>query len=375
MIYLITFILSIAACYTGKTFEHKKKYKPFSLLAYGIAVAVLVILAGCRDYTIGTDIRIYGNPLFYAACRYRSFSAYFTDYFSWAEVGYLALNYIVSRLTATPHWFFACVALVICLGFFIGIYRMKGHISLTYSWILFILLFYGPSFNLMRQMMAMAILFMGSIHLLNRKYVRFLPYVIVGTMFHQTLVVFAVAVIVLMIAVTTISRSMVRLLVITGAVVFVFGYERVLQFLLTNMILNEKYSRYFLEASGTIGLNPIIQRAFPIVLFTIFAKEKGSKEGEKDSIGNFLMINMIVDLILVTMGKIYASSMSRIAFYFSIFNLYGYPYFLNKVRSPKNRTILSVVLIVMFAGIWIYQFVYRGNAEIYPYTSEVLGIG
>lgn len=370
MIYLFVFLISIVSCYIGEKTGTSKKLLKY--VFYGFAIIVLVIFAGCRDYTIGTDVRIYGNPLFYNAIRYQNLQDYLADNLMTVDAGYLVLNFIVSRFTASAHWLYAFIGLVIYLCSFIGIYRMRDRISVTFSWTFFILLFYAFSFNLMRQMMAMAIVFMGSIHLLNKNYIRFLPYVIIGMLFHQTSMIFSFAIIIMMIAMNAIDRKLFCFLIIAGAIALVFAYAPLLQFLLSHGILSEKYSRYILEASGTVSINPIIQRSVPIILFYIFGEKNWD---EKDNFSNFFMAMMLMDLILASMRGIYASTMIRVSLYCSIFNIYGYSYFLRKITPKNNRIIIGVMLVVMFAGIWIYQIVYKGGQAIFPYTSEVLGIG
>lgn len=372
MIYFLTFIFSIALCYAGEKLEKAKKYSFFPYILYGLSVLLLVILAGCRDYTIGTDIRIYGNLIFNGAKGHSNFSYFFRDYGWRAESLYLLLNFVISRLTDSAHWLYAAIGAIMYTGFFVGLYRFRDRISLTYGWTIFILLFYGTSYNMMRQMLAMSMLFMGSIHVLNKKYVRFLPYVILAALFHQTAIVFSVAIIGMRILIPKRHKGFYQFLVIIGAFSLVFGYSYILQWLMRYGILATKYSQYIYEYDyNNIAINPLIQRAFPIVMFLVFSKIKYKDEEE---IRVFLQSMMYLDLILIIMGSLGAFPLQRVASYCSIYNLYAYPFFVKRISLDQNRRIVGALIVVALIGIWIYQYVYRGSSEIFPYTSELLGI-
>lgn len=371
MIYFFTFIFSIALCYAGEKLDKAKKYSFFPYILYGLSVLLLVILAGCRDYTIGTDIRIYGNSIFNVAKGYSNFSYYLRDYGWRAEPLYLLLNFLISRLTDSAHWLYAAIGAIMYTGFFIGLYRFRDRMSLTYGWAIFILLFYGTSYNLMRQMLAMSMLFMGSIHVLNKKYVRFLPYVILAALFHQTAIVFSVAIIGMRSLIPKKNKKLYQFIIIMGAFFLIFGYSYILQWLIGLGILAAKYSQYIYQYNFNIAINPLIQRAFPIIMFLVFSKIE-SKDDEEIRV--FLSSMMYLDFILIIMGSIGASPLQRVAYYCSTYNLYAYPFFVRRICSSQNRRIVGALIVIALIGIWIYQFVYRGNSEIFPYTSELLGI-
>ena len=60
--YLITFLISILLC--GCAELAMKHSRAGGVLLLGAAVLPPVFLAGARDFTVGTDIRAYGNYVF-----------------------------------------------------------------------------------------------------------------------------------------------------------------------------------------------------------------------------------------------------------------------------------------------------------------------
>lgn len=371
MIYFFSFTVSIALCWVGEKTEIRRS-KKLSFVLWFFSILILVSLAGFRDYTVGTDIRIYGNLIFRGAVGYHDPGRFIRDYGWRAEPLYLILNYAISRLTNSAHWLYATIGAIMYTCFFIGLYRCRDRISLTYGWTVFILLFYAQSFNMMRQMLAMSMIFMGSIHILKKKYIRYLPYAILAALFHQTSIVFSVAIIGMRILIPKKNKWFYQFFIILSACFLIFGYSYLLQWLTKLGMLAEKYNQYIYQYRNSIAINPLIQRSFPIILFYFFTRVKYKDE---EDVRVFLLSMMFLDLILVTMGSLGDSPLQRVAFYCSIYNLYAYPFFLRRIRTDDNKAIVGTLIIVALTGIWIYQVVYRGNGEIWPYTSEVLGIG
>ncbi len=109
--YLITFLISILLC--GCAELAMKHSRAGGILLLGAAVLPPVFLAGARDFTVGTDIRAYGNYVFTYA-RFSSNPITFMWRKSDIEPFYKGLAAFVSRFTDNPHWFYFATALVIC---------------------------------------------------------------------------------------------------------------------------------------------------------------------------------------------------------------------------------------------------------------------
>lgn len=382
MTYFFTFLFSILLCYIGENLNRKNhnfpKFKFASYICFECAVLLLVLLAGFRDYSVGTDTSGYGLAVFRWAKQANSLSdlikshgVFVADSSSTQaiEILYLVLNYAISRLTDSPHWAFAMIGLIIYGGFFIGIYRFREKISITYAWVFFILLMFAYSMNMMRQMMAMAIMFMGSIHIIKQKYWRFVPYIIVAFFFHQTAVLFAATFIVIRILLLRANRRIYKAIILIGSVAVILAYNELLDLAISIGILTEKMGMYSYQESASFSLNPFIHRFIPIVLLLSFSKASKKTGNESD----FFVCTMLLDLIFIQMRSLGLGG-ERVSIYFSMINILSYPYFLNKIQLRSNRHIIFGILTTFLLAAWVYQTVLLGGSGIYPYTSELLGI-
>ena len=86
----------------------KRRFRAISIVFAFLGLLIPSILAGVRDFSIGTDINVYGNIWFERA---HNISLY--QYLKWASVSsigivYALLNYIVGLFTEDAHVFISC---------------------------------------------------------------------------------------------------------------------------------------------------------------------------------------------------------------------------------------------------------------------------
>ena len=85
---------------------------PFFLITVFIALLIPSMLAGYRDYTIGTDVLVYGNYWFEMTK-----GLDLQSYVQWATASsigslYALLNYTVSRFSENPHVFYFVLSFI-----------------------------------------------------------------------------------------------------------------------------------------------------------------------------------------------------------------------------------------------------------------------
>ena len=197
-IYLITFSFSTFLLMLAETGKSKKITKHV-LVFLGLLMPIL--LASMRKIGVGTDTKVYTFMLYDAAQNAQSFFDYlgksvysnfqYKAVTKW-EIGYNLVVYFSTKLTGSIQGvFFLTHALII--GFiYKGLKKIEGDFSISFSMLLFYLLFYGTSLNLMRQWMATSILFYG-FHFLQKKDIKkYILTVVFATLFHNSGIIGAV---------------------------------------------------------------------------------------------------------------------------------------------------------------------------------------
>ena len=155
IIYLITFLITCVLCAILQRYIKNKTLKViFSI----IIILIPSILGGFRDLTIGTDVLVYGEDYFNYATNYNSLIDYITAFDM--DIGYLTINFLVSRFTSDVHIFLFVLQLIINTLVFIVMYRYKEKIPLWMSMLCYLTLYYCRTFNFLRQSLALAIVFL-----------------------------------------------------------------------------------------------------------------------------------------------------------------------------------------------------------------------
>ena len=156
--YIVTFLVTLFFSYIDE--RNLLKEKP-NRLKHIIMVAFIImlpaVLAGLRDYSIGTDVQIYAKSVFENAVRSSSVNSVLERY-SELEPGFLMLAFIVSRITSSVHFFLFSIAFIIQLFVYLALYRTRNYCSIFMGESVYLFLIYNASLNMMRQTIAMAIL-------------------------------------------------------------------------------------------------------------------------------------------------------------------------------------------------------------------------
>lgn len=121
----------------------------------------MAIIAGMRDLTIGTDIQNYGLFNFESALQFKNIFDYvkYIKYTNGVEYGYSVFNYLVSRFTNSINVFFFLLNLLTILFIILGLNVLGDKVNFELSIIIYYLLFWSGSLNVMRQSLAASIVF------------------------------------------------------------------------------------------------------------------------------------------------------------------------------------------------------------------------
>lgn len=367
-IYLCVFAISILLCYFCEkiafpAIEQKTLSKLWFVILLILIALLPSILGGVRDYSIGTDIRVYGNTWFYLA---RSSSNLFSllGTASASSIGalYAIFNFVVSRFTNNPHWFYFWYCFVENIIVLIALRENRKLISITSGWATYLLLFYNLNFNMLRQGMALVILLLGFKYVREEKFLRFLLVVLFAYLFHSTAIIALLVYIVYLITAhkNNTNNWIQMILIYICSTVFILSFESISQFLLNAGLLSTRYAIYLNSDNVAIG------RSYIFYLF-IFIVCILSVKSEKDTIFNFFEIITFICIAFSILVKI--SYLFRVINYFSIYLCFGIPY----VFEKKSRIVLNginfrpLIMYIFLIGYWLIIYVFLGYQSTVPF--------
>ncbi|MGO3387903.1 EpsG family protein [Latilactobacillus sakei] len=340
----------------------------------------LAIVAGLRTLDIGTDVQVYGYGAFKAASSSTSFISYVKamDIRYSLEYGYAILNFLVSRVTNNINIFLFILSMVTIIPFVLGslLFRKQFSVPLWIQMGVFWGINYGSTLNIMRQSVAMSILYLAVAFLLSKREHNILLFFILlfcAFEFHRTAAVgivfflifeyieviivrtkFSVRLPILAVIIPSIiiiGASIVKILINTG---FLAKYQ---QYMGTDNWLNQAsqgWDRIFLLTIGPLLV---------VILLSVYLYLSTNKENKRLVI--FLLIVLIID-ILTQFSSRSGKLFSRLGMYFVLFESISLPLGLN-VLFNKRTQIIGHLILMVYIIIIFYTVTKSGSGEIYPY--------
>lgn len=363
MIYILFFSFSSFMVYLASIVEKYNKYL-FIFIIFCSLIS-LTILNGIRDFNIGTDVKVYGNAIFYLATNSTSFKQFMasTD----IEIGYKLLNYIVSLFTSSVHVFYFILGLITNFTYMRAILLFKNDIPITISWIIYLFLFYGNTLNIMRQGLAIGLVFLGICYLLKKnKYIISIIYLFLSISFHNSgfvgIILFLIAI--YLMKIKNLKKGLNK--IILFSFISSFFTQTVFLFLNNLGVLGEKFNQYttYNSRPSEIGFSSYVLKS-PFLIYSVMYYNRIIS---KNYVHGFLFICIFFDFIFVSLRSIDITT-NRITLYFAVFKVIMFPLLIEQNSKRGNRICLYIFTLIYVFLMWYFQIVARGDGEIYPFKS------
>ncbi len=382
-IYVLTISISTFLLY----FETKLKDNPF-LRNVLILFAILLpaIIAGGRANTIGTDIKSYAEPL----QRFANLNSNFADFINFQgilnngqpfqrfEKGYVTLIYLSSRVTPKLWFNFFVTELIILVCVVLGMIKFSRirNISLCIGIFIFFTFFYNMSFNLIRQSLAMFILFYGFSYLVKKEWIKYIITIFVASLFHSSAIIGCLFMFVYWLLYRNtktqlyfklnndhvLSKQALLSLFLSLMVVIALFSPAIIKEILSSFNLS-KYVSYLPSSIKGSWIELITRLPFFAILLVEW------RNNSKNKLRYFYLVMTVLDICLSQLsGNDSAATVfgSRISWYTSVFYIYSMSDMLEAKKDTK--TLVSKILLILYLCIYWYVFtVVLNYNETVPY--------
>lgn len=367
--YLVGFIMSVLLFAISAKQEGRRRY-----LTISIALLIPCLIAGVRASEIGTDTAGYLVPMFQAAVKAKNFQEYLSSswYHLWRyiyiedyEIGFSMLVYIISKVFRSIVAVQFVIEVLAIFPIFFAVNRRKEY-PVWLCMLVYYLMFYNTSLNLMRQSIAMAFVLLAFQYLSESDWIKYLIFMVVASLFHTSaLLGLGIGVIYLAVQkkvklrqTKVDSRDMAMIIILLAAILIVANINVIVKIL--EMTGFEKYTFY---VSGNVTFMPrqLIKRLPPLLL--LIASWKTLRENEKEFRFYTVMLGLDIICAQFTSVSIYGG---RIALFFSEFNIMSYAALYAKGRFQK---ITKIMVLLYLAIYWLFFFVVRAQDSTVPYMT------
>jgi hypothetical protein len=379
VIYILFFLIS---CLFFWLSEKCKNRIARNLLAI-IAILIPCILAGLRSDTIGTDVKVYVEPMYNAAKESHNLTDYMNQrwfviwrymYVNKFEIGFSFMIYFIQKFGGSLSIVLFFIQLLIIAPIYIGLKKINKPYPICFCMLVFFLLFYNTSLNMMRQWIAMAILFMAFSYLILGERKIYYILTLVACLFHTSAVMgFVISFIYRYCTKTRESFRISNFKLYQGLApikIFVYGCIALLSLSIIALILDRiglsKYSGYIKGDNGLYLLPNQILIRLPIIILFLIRWKKILKE---DKLAPFYGSMFVLDLLTSQLMSINAYAF-RIGSFFTEYNILSYSALIyagnRKFKTNRYMTFLYVVGYLVYY--WIFYYVVTGNHATFPYV-------
>jgi hypothetical protein len=341
-VYFSAFFIVLLLAYLAQI-KNKKKYMIFAAL-------ILALVAGLRADTVGIDTPNYIELFGYIA-KGRFDLAY------GLETPFKLICAILLFIWNNSNFLFLIFALITNVLIFARLFECREYISLPWAALIYLGGFYFITFNIVRQLVAAAIIFWATRYLAKKKYFKFLLFVAIACLFHRSAllgVLFVAFDIFAWKHLTGKQKNLLKLFWLLGiSVVLLFG-----------VFIIGRYFNYFKNVQLNLGLLLLVK----MVLFVLTVPYlTGDKWRDTDYKGysvaaytrNTVKVYYAVGMLLTTLGYIFAY-MDRIGVYFYLFETV---YIGMVMRSKRIDILVRLVIAVLYLSLALITIFGNGQGQ------------
>ncbi len=368
MIYLACFGLSaFFAHLSNKATERKKR-----ILFLIISAAVAICLAGLRGYSVGTDVMNYFTKDLYwtGATGASSLMDYYRLYFpqGYGDPLFATLVGVIAQGTGSFTLFLFVVHTIIMVGVYVGAFRHRKYVDPAFVLLIFYLFFYNHSLNIMRQYIAMAILFAFLADIPQGKWWRYLLGVGLAVLFHSTAVLGVVPLVLYYVLefkkdtlrVTPFQRQM----VVAGlASMGITLFSPLLRMAMNLGILNKRFMFFLTDDS----VEPALIIAVIIVMGVVAAYYFSEPIHKNCPHADFYVFCSIIYLVLLQLSASVAYG-KRIGMYLALPDLITIGLVERAPQDKKTKNIVRAGILLVALVYWAYVYVFRNASKTMPYV-------
>lgn len=356
--YLLYYFVVIVTFFIVNISEgvRRTKYSKLSKIIFWFALLIPWIVAANR-YGIGTDFFSY-EKMYYDVTNYNNIIQSLIN--NSVEPGWIILNYLVKLLFGNNvKYIFVVSSFLILLFSFAAIYKYRNRLNISVAILIFMCTMYNPSFNVIRQILAISILLFAIKYIEDKKVFKFLFFVLLAGSFHYSALIFIPIYWLLGSNYYSLWNKVKRLTLYLFFILIVFQFESFFNFFVDIGVFS-KYSIYEVNNNTSIGFGNIIVR-IPIIIIILLNLKILQKRDP-------FMIQIIplyfISLILFFLGY-KAGYVGRIAINFEVIQILVIS---SIIRHQNNLSLKYLYYII----IWLYYiFFFTFNMLLGNYGETV----
>lgn len=347
-LYFVVFIISISI----SKINSKVKTTTNKLIIFSLSIFLPVLIATIR-YKVGTDYMGYYES-------YKMIVAYCHDLSSilsyYQEPMHVVLNLLAYHVFNSYHGFLFFSSLIFMSFSFAMILNYKDKISVPMAYFIFFMTIYHLSFNCVRQMIAVSIIFYSFKYVYKRNFLKFLLLLLLASMFHKSAFI---CIFLYFIWLDKGEKTKLFYIIMVLVTLFIPLFQNYIAKICELLGIYGKYTsdNYVVSSSFSFMLYLV-----PLLILYFINKKESS---ENSNILRFYFRLYIVQIPMQLLGN-YVAFADRLSMYLLPSQIIMIPLLLRTIKY--NKSINSFIVICWYLFYYIFMFIFLKSNGVYPYS-------
>lgn len=345
-------ILILPLMFFSSRYKDERKKNAFDRKAIFFLGCLLILFAGLRSESIGSDT---GNYMYFFENISMADFSYGADE-SLAPV-YFGLSWVFSELGFSVHWWFAFVEFLYIYAFYSLINRLSFD-KLFSFFCFFTLGLYSPSFNIMKQTLALAFALLSFCKLYDKKYIPSIILFVLAFFSHNVSGIFIIVMGLYFIRCRKAPMRFSLIVIVVGCLAGSIVWPKLL-----GAFGSERYAVMY---GGTDELYSSTVFIYLLVLFFLSLFLKKTYDRKCLDVSRFLYGTSLVGVAVQSMATTF-SIMHRLVYFFSPFMIITIP---NGCFLSESRTKSKIFKLVFVVAMTFFSLYTSRNSEYYFYWQR-----
>ena len=282
---------------------------------YSLVVLIVIIFSAIR-FDVGFDFKSYYYVINgYDTLNYNRFGPF--------DKGFIE----ISNWIHFPQFYFIVTSLIIYSLIFLTIRNFSINKTISVITFLAFPILYFHSLNIIRQFIAISIIFYSFKDIYDRRLLAFLLKVCIASFFHFTALV--------AIPIYFLYKSRISIL---NIIVFSFIFWYLSDVIINDILLTSSYG-YLISLSPVSGLSLSIFLSILLFLCIVLKINLISK-----GLFNIFFIGVVLYIVTYSLGE----QVTRISYYYLVFIILLLPYFLTRFKNKYSNFVIQTIMLLLF---------------------------
>lgn len=361
ILYAFIFGISITFCLIYQHIYKKSNYKEPSVIKKAIWFVIIIIppvFISTIRFGVGTDyfnyIEIYE--------RVNSWPSHAVWSFYGNEPLFLLLNKLSFYLFSSEIGVFLFSSIIIHIFIVMGIDYFKKNISMSLALFLYYVILFNFGLNGIRTTIAIAIVFFAIRYIHKSKFIPYLFWILIATMFHNTAIICLIFFLLVQKKrklVTSMRNFYYYCVIILTPIILVFAINA-----FVNFPIFSNYAHYFTNDRLTFRVGFLLDILPVLVPLFLYKKHIIAKDRSYEPLINLALLNIPFQYI-----GYYIDWGSRLALYTNTLYFILVPMVISSIKRSDDKILIGMYYIGYFIIVYMIKYVIGNSSEGFPYET------